>query len=179
MINLSLIIIIIICGIIILYYNKLIRLRNKVKEAESGIDIYLNQRFDLIPNLVECVKGYTEHESTTLEDLVAKRTAYNKTEGLNIQEAEKINKEINHIMAVAENYPDLKASAQYLSLQNSLSKIEEQLNVARIEYNNKVTSYNDTVETIPSSIIAKMFAFDKMELFKIEQGKKENIEIDV
>ena len=179
MINLSLIIIIIITGIIILYYNKLIKLRNKVKEAESGIDIYLNQRFDLIPNLVECVKGYAEHEAGTLEDLVAKRTAYNKTQGLNIQEAEKINKGINHIMAVAENYPDLKASGQYLSLQNSLSKIEEQLNEARIEYNNKVTSYNDVVETIPSSLIAKMFAFDKMELFKIDQSKKENVEIDV
>lgn len=179
MINLSLIIIIIITGIMMLYYNKLIRLRNKVKEAESGIDIYLNQRFDLIPNLVECVKGYTEHEASTLEDLVAKRAAYNKTEGLNMEEAEKINQGINHIMAVAESHPDLKASGQYLSLQNSLSRIEEQLNVARRNYNNRVTSYNDTVETIPSSIIAKMFAFDKIELFKIDQNKKDNIEIDV
>ena len=82
-------------------------------------------------------------------------------------------------MAVAESHPDLKASGQYLSLQNSLSKIEEQLNIARRNYNNRVTSYNDTVETIPSSIIAKMFAFDKMELFKIDQNKKDNIEIDV
>lgn len=163
--------------VILILYNRLIRLRNSVKQAESGIDVYLNQRFDLIPNLVECVKGYSAYEKSTLDNLVEQRTKYVNNQKLDIKEAEKLNKNLNSVLLVAENYPELKASEQYLSLQQSLSKVENQLQAARRIYNMAVTSYNNAVETIPSSIIANLFKFEKAELFKIEEFKKENIDV--
>ena len=140
-------------------YNKLIKLRNKVNQSESGIDVYLNQRFDLIPNLVECVKLYTKYESETLNKIT------------------ELNNIINKILVVAENYPELKASEQYLNLQKNLSKVESQLQAARRIYNNDVTNYNTKIESIPNNIIAAVFGFKKAELFQIEEYKKENINI--
>ena len=117
---------IIIFAIIILIifgmYNSLIKMRNKVKQAESGIDVYLNQRFDLIPNLVECVKGYSKHEKDVFENIVKLRTEYMNNKKTDLKQAEKLNNNINKIIAVAENYPELKASEQYLNLQKNLSK---------------------------------------------------------
>ena len=127
MINICLVIIIVITSTILILYNRLVKQKNSVKKAEAGIDIALKQRFDLIPNLVECVKGYSKHESTTLEEIVEQRTAYNNNGGLDVKQAEEINRKFNHIMAVAESYPDLKANSQYLNLQSSLAKIEEKL----------------------------------------------------
>jgi LemA protein len=178
-INICLAIVIVLVGIILVCYNKLVTERNHVKQAASGIDIVLNQRFDLIPNLVECVKGYSKYESETLEDLVEARSSYQRTEGVDIKEAEKINNKFNRILAVAESYPDLKSNEQYLILQNKLSNIESQLQAARSTYNAYVTKYNTSIETIPSNIVAKMFAFEKSELFKIEDDKKENITVNV
>ena len=157
-------------------YNKLIRLRNKVKQSESGIDIYLNQRFDLIPNLVECVKGYTKHEKDVLEDITKMRTEYMKN-SKNIKKAEELNNSLNGILAIAENYPELKASEQFLNLQKNLEKIESQLQAARRIYNNDVTEYNTKIETIPTNLIAGMFSFKKADLFQIEDYKRENIDI--
>ena len=91
-------------------YNRLVRLRNNVKQSESGIDVYLNQRFDLIPNLVECVKAYTKHEKETLEKITELRSMYAKNNKLDIKKASELNNSINHIMAVAENYPELNSS---------------------------------------------------------------------
>ena len=179
MIDIGLIIVIVVISIILIIYNNLVRQKNNVKKAESGIDIALKQRFDLIPNLVECVKGYSEHESTTLEEIVEQRTAYNNNGELDIKEAEKINKNLNHIIAVAESYPDLKASEQYGNLQQSLARIEEKLQYARNIYNNEVTKYNNSIETVPSNLIAKIFAFEKAELFRIDEDIRDNIEIDV
>ena len=150
----TLVVIAILVILIIKEYNKIIKLQNKVKSSESGIDIYLNQRFDLIPNLVECVKGYAKHEKQLLENITKQRTEY------------------------AENYPELKASEQFISLQNNLVKMESQLQAARRIYNTDVQRYNSAIQTVPSNIVAGIFGFKEKEFFQIEEYKKENIKID-
>ena len=171
------VVIVIILLVILSKYNKLVKQKNSVKQAQSGIDVYLNQRFDLIPNLVECVKGYAKHEEQVLEKITQLRAKYSKSKDL--KEAEKLNNGINQIIAVAEQYPELKASEQFLNLQKSLSKMESQLQAARRIYNNEVTAYNTTINTVPTNIIAKMFNFKETELFTIEDYKKENIQVDL
>ena len=174
---------IIIFGIIILIifgiYNSIVKMKNKVKQAESGIDVYLNERFDLIPNLVECVKSYSKHEKEMFENIVKLRTQYMSNKKANLKQAEELNNNINKIIAVAENYPELKASEQFLNLQKSLSKMESQLQAARRIYNNEVTKYNTKITTVPSNIIAGLFGFKEADLFTIEEYKKENIEINL
>lgn len=174
---------IIILGITILIilgmYNSIVIMNNKVKQAKSGIDVYLNERFDLIPNLVECVKGYSKHEKEVFENIVNLRTQYMNNKKNNLKQAEELNNNINKIIAVAENYPELKASEQYLNLQKSLSKMESQLQAARRIYNNEVTKYNTKITTVPSNIIAGLFGFKEADLFTIEEYKKENIEINL
>lgn len=159
-------------------YNKLVKLQNKVKQAKSGIDVYLNQRFDLIPNLVECVKGYIKHEKDLLEKIAKMRSEYMQG-NKNLKNAEKINGEINKIIAIAEKYPDLNSSEQFLNLQKNLSKIESQLQAARRIYNNEVTKYNTKINVVPDNIIAKIFRFKEAELFEIEEYKKSNINVDI
>ncbi len=175
-INICLIIVVIITGMLLSSYNKFVRANNKVSESESAIDVLLNQRFDLLPNIIETVKGYTKHESGTLEELVKLRSSYNN-EAFSIAETEKINKKFGSIIALAENYPELKANSQFMSLQSTLSDIEDKLNSARLFYNNAVTRYNNMVESIPSNIVAKIFGFNKKELFKLDDSKKENINV--
>lgn len=176
-INICLIIVIIITGILLIDYNRFVRKNNKVKERQSQIDVLLNQRFDLIPNIVETVKGYAKHESSTLEELVNLRSSYNN-KGFSIEETEKVDKKFNNIMMLAESYPDLKANTQFLSLQNSLNDIENKLNYARTSYNNAVTSYNNLVESVPSNVVAKMFSFERKELFKIDDEKRNNVKVN-
>ncbi len=175
-INICLIVIVIITGMLLSSYNKFVRANNGVSEAESAIDVLLNQRFDLLPNIIETVKGYTKHEAGTLEELVKLRSLYNN-DGFSIDETEKINKRFGSIMALAESYPELKANSQFMSLQSTLSDIEDKLNVARLYYNNSVTRYNNMVESIPSNIVAKIFGFSKKELFKLDDSKKKNIKV--
>ena len=159
-------------------YNNLVSLRNNVKKSESGIDVYLNERFDLIPNLVECVKGYSKHEREIFEEVTRLRNEY-KSSGNDLEKAEVLNNKMNQLIAVAENYPDLKASEQYLNLQNALTKIESQLQAARRIYNSDVTEYNNKLEVIPSNLIANMFGFKPEKLFEIEEYKRENIKISL
>lgn len=175
--NIVLVFFIIILLIILLIYNSLIKARNKVKQAKSGIDVYLNQRFDLIPNLVECVKQYSKYEKEVLTEITELRSAYLK-DSTNIKNAEKINNKMNEIIALAEDFPELKASEQYLNLQRNLTKIESQLQAARRIYNLEVTNYNNKIETVPSNIVAKLFKFKNAELFQIEEYKRENVIIN-
>ena len=158
-------------------YNKLIKLKNKVNQSQSGIDVYLNQRFDLIPNLVECVKAYSKHESEIFENIAKLRTIYN--ENKNLDNASKLNNTLNKLLAIAEAYQDLKASEQFLNLQHNLVKIESQLQAARRIYNNDVTNYNTKIQSVPSNIIASLFGFKAAELFQIEEYKKENINVEL
>ena len=176
MILIVLIIVAFLIILIIAKYNKIIKLQNRVKSSESGIDVYLNQRFDLIPNLVECVKGYTKHEKELLENIVQQRTTYSQNK--NLKKASELNNNLNRIIAVAENYPELKASEQFLNLQNNLIKMESQLQAARRIYNTDVQKYNSTIQTIPNNIVAGMFGFKEKDFFQIEEYKKENIKIN-
>ncbi len=170
-------IVIIVLAFIAGTYNKLIKLSNKAKQSKQGIDIYLKQRFDLIPNLVECVKAYAKHEKETLEKVTELRKDYDKDQSL--KQGEIVNNELNKIIALAESYPELKASENYLNLQKNLTKMESQLQAARRIYNSDVTRYNTAIQTIPSNIIAGLFGFKEKELFEIEDSQKNNIDINI
>ena len=156
-------------------FNKIIKNRKKALQSQSGIDVYLQQRFDLIPNLIEVVKGYKNYESDMIEKITKLRSEFKKTK--NIDTANQLTQEYNSIIAVIEDYPDLKASEQFLKLQKSLIKVESQLQAARRIYNNDVTKYNTQISTFPNNIIAKIFNFKEMELFELE-GEKDNNNVD-
>jgi len=164
--------------IVLIQYNSITKLKMKVKQSKSGIDVYLQQRFDLIPNLVQVVKGYMNYEKETLQKIIELRTQYNETKDLKVSET--LNNQLNNIIAVVENYPELKASEQFLNLQKNLSKIESQLQAARRIYNNDVTKYNTKINIIPYNIIATIFRFEEEYLFQIsEENVKNNIDIEI
>lgn len=174
--QLILLLIIIICILIIVTYNSLIKKRNSVKQAKSSIDVYLKQRFDLIPNLVDCVKGYAKYEQNLLESITKLRAEYNETQDL--EKGSKLNGKLNQLLAVVENYPELKASENFLELQKSLTKMEDQLQAARRLYNMDVTSYNTTLQTFPNNIFALLFGFKSEPLFELEAEATQNIKVD-
>ena len=179
LIYIILFVILIIIIIILLMYNKLVRLQNRVKRSQSNIEVCLNKRFELIPNIVECVKGYSKYEESTLEAITSLRNNYNSQKNMSIKKASQMNTELNKYLAIVENYPDLKANSEYMSLQNKLSSIEDDLQRIRHIYNDDVTRYNTTIESVPSNIVAAMFAFKQAELFQIEDNKKENIKVKI
>lgn len=166
----SLLILLILAGVIVAYgvfvYNRFIKDRNTIDEAWSGIDVQLKRRHNLIPNLVETVKGYARHEAETLEKVTAQRTG-DGMQDVNRQETE-ISKALVDLFAVAEAYPDLKASANFAELQTELSEIEDHIQLARRYYNGAVRVYNTRVESFPSNIVASYFDFTKREFFEIE-----------
>lgn len=169
------ILLILILIFIMIEFNTFIRLRNKIKHSKSGIEVYLNQRFDLIPNLVECVKGYTKYEEQTLSKITNLRSQYNNARNKDLKLGEELNNEFNNLLAVGESNPDLKASEQFLNLQRSLEKMESQLQAARRIYNGDVTLYNTTISTFPNNFFAGIFGFKEEDLFQIEEYKKENV----
>ena len=179
MIYIILIIILFMIIITLAIYNKLIKLKNNVKKSKANIEIYLNKRFDLIPNIVECVKTYSKYENETLENIVSLRNNYNEQKNINIKDAENLNNSLNRLLAIVESYPELKANENYMNLHNELRNIEDELEISRIKYNDEVTKYNTKVETIPSNLIASIFGFKKSELFKTEENKKENIQVKI
>ncbi len=164
---------------IIFEFNKFVTLKNKVKHSKSTIEVYLNQRFDLIPNLVEIVKGYAKYEENVLAKIAELRQIYNSEKNKDLSKAAEINHECNKIFAVAENNPDLKGNEQFTNLQKNLAKIENNLQAARRLYNGDVTLYNTTISTFPDNILAIIFGFKEETLFQIEEYKKENISIDL
>ena len=159
--------------IVIAIYNSIIRLKNNVDKSESGIDVYLQQRFDLIPNLVEVTKTYANYESDILEKIAKLRTAYNQTKDVNA--SNELNNQYKTIMAVIENYPELKASEQFSKLQKSLVKVESQLQAARRIYNNDVTKYNTKISTFPNNLLASLFGFKERDLFVLDGEDKVNV----
>lgn len=171
----------IILGLMILYalitYNLFVKKLNNVKRAKSGIDVYLTQRFELIPNLVECVKGYCNYEEEVFQNIAKLRESYFNNK--NLKEAEMLDKSFAQLIAVSEGNPELKASEQFLNLQHNLSKIESQLQAARRIYNMDVTSYNNLISIFPSNIFAKLFRFKEVELFEAEIQTKENINMEI
>lgn len=160
-------------------YNKLVNLKQKVKQSVSGIDIYLKQRFDLIPNIVETVKGYASYEKDVLENITQIRNSYNEIKDGNIEGLAEINNRYTKMLAVVEAYPELKSNESFLKLQESLSKIESQLQAARRIYNCEVTDYNIKVMSFPSNVIAGIFHFKLEKLFVIDEVQKENINLNI
>ncbi len=162
---------------IVIEFNTFVSLKNKIKHSKSSIDIYLTQRFDLIPNLVECVKAYSKYEESVFTKIAQMRAEYNSNKSL--KTGEELNLEFNKLLAVGENNPNLKASEQFLNLQKSLIKMESQLQAARRVYNGDVTLYNTTIAKFPNNVFASIFKFKEEELFEIEEYKKENVKIDL
>lgn len=164
--------------VIIIMYNTLVSLKRKYEQSASGIEVYCQQRFDLIPNLVETVKEYAKYEKQTLENITNLRAKYNDTKDLTI--GEELNNKMNNLIALVENYPELKASEQFLNLQKSLVKTENQLQAARRIYNIDVTNYNTKISVIPYNIIAKIFKFKPAKLFEIEdKSNMENVDVEL
>lgn len=171
-----LILVVILALIVFIQYNAIVKLKMKVKQSKSGIDVYCQQRFDLIPNLVETVKGYMQHEKNVLENITQLRTQYNSTKDMKL--GEELNQKINSVIAIAEKYPDLKASEQFMNLQKNLEKVESQLQAARRIYNNDVTNYNTKINVVPYNIIAAIFDFKEEQLFELENNNiRNNIEV--
>lgn len=162
---------------VLIVYNGLIKKRNQVRQSRSSIDVYLTQRFDLIPNLVEVVKAYAAHEKNLFEEIAKLRTSYMENKSLST--ASELEGALNNLIAVAENYPELKASENFLNLQKNLTKMEDQLQAARRLYNTDVTTYNTSLQTFPSNLIAGLFGFKPEELFQIEEGKEQPVKIDL
>ncbi len=161
-------------------YNSLVGLRNRVNDQWSQIDVELKRRFDLIPNLVSTVKGYTKHESETLENVVKARNTY-LTAGTKEQAMDADNELTNAItklFALSESYPDLKANQNFQDLQNQLKETEDKISFARKFYNDTALQLNDKIEMFPSSIIANMFKFTKVEFFKANEAERENVKVE-
>lgn len=175
------IIIVIICIVVVAMYNNLVSLRQRVQNAWSQIDVQLKRRFDLIPNLQETVKGYMAHESETFSKIAELRTAWasSTTVAEKADIANQLTEALKTIMAVSENYPDLKASESFAQLQEELRNTENKIAYSRQFYNDTVTMYNTKLEMFPSNLIAKAFNFKLSELFEVEDEKeKQNVKID-
>jgi len=153
----------------ILIFNALVAGRNHIKNAEAGVEVQLRKRYDLIPNLVATVKGYTAHEKSILEHITLLRQQALRTSIPHRKQQNDAELEVSmkHLFAVAENYPNLKADQQFLQLQAALNEIEAQLAAARRTYNSCVTEYNNTVQSFPSSLIASLFGFKIHRWFEI------------
>lgn len=151
-------------------YNRLVKLRNLVQEAWSSIDVMLKKRHDLIPNLVETVKGYATHEHETLENVTKARNLAVGADSVEAKEAaeKNLNQAMVNLFAVAEQYPDLKANANFQQLQAELSSIENDIEKSRRYYNGTVRENNTLVESFPSNIIANMYKFEKSKFFELE-----------
>lgn len=180
-------VVLIIVGVILLLvvayvastYNGLVSLRNKVSDQWSQIDVLLKRRADLIPNLVETVKGYAKHESTTLEEVI---NARNKAVSATTSEEEmkangELTQALGRLFAVAEAYPDLKANTNFMDLQNELSETEDKIAYSRQFYNDAVLKLNNKIEMFPSNIIAGMFGFKQSKFFEATEKEKETPEV--
>jgi len=178
-----LIIVLVIVVILIIWvagtYNSLVSLRNKVKDEWSQIDVQLKRRFDLIPNLVETVKGYAKHEKETLEGVISARNKFltADTPEKEMEANGELTNAISKLFALSESYPDLKANANFMSLQNDLKDTEDKISYARQFYNDSVLKLNNKIEMFPSNIIAGIFGFKQEKFFEIEETEKANVQV--
>lgn len=178
-------IVLVVVGLLILVgfvstYNGLVSLKNAVKNSWAQIDTQLKRRYDLIPNLIECVKGYMEHEKTVFENVVnARNLAMKPTDSLKEKaEAEnQLTSTLKSLFALSENYPDLKASQNFLALQEELASTENKIAYARVAYNDSVMFYQNKKEQFPSNIVAMMFNFKDMEFFEAADNEKEAVKV--
>lgn len=170
-----LVVVVLLVLFVISIYNTLVQLRNKVRNQWSQIDVVLKTRADLIPNLVETVKGYANHESETLEAVIKARNSYvtATTPEDQMKASGEITGALSKLFALSESYPDLKANANFMDLQQKLTETEDKIRYARQFYNDAVTKYNNKIEVVPSNIIAGMFHFEAAKLFEVEAADRE------
>jgi LemA protein len=164
---------------IIFTYNRLVTLRNRAREAWSDIDVQLKRRYNLIPNLVETVKGYAAHERGVFEKVTEARTRAMGAQTVKEKaDAENfLSQTLKSLFAVAENYPDLKASQNFLELQRELRDTEDKIQAARRFYNTNVRDLNIKIESFPANIVATLFGFSKMDFFEIEEVEREPVKV--
>ena len=160
-------------------YNKLAKLKVMVEEASSDIETFLKQRYDMIPNLVEIVKGYAKHESATLEKVTEMRTkamsAGTLPEKMKLEDG--LTSAISKIFAVAENYPDLKANTNFIQLQTTLKELEESIQKSRRYYNGAARDFNTAIVVFPTNLIANLFGYKKVDFFEASQEEQKNVEV--
>lgn len=163
----------------LLTYNALVQLRNKVKEAFSTMDVYLKKRYDLIPNLVDVVKGYAKHETDTLQKVTKMRENVQKGDlDTAIDSEVKIGDALQSLLVVVEKYPELKANTNFLDLQKNLSKMEEEIAFSRRYYNGSVREYNNKCQMFPFNLFAGILGFKAMPMYAVESDKERQV-VDV
>ena len=165
---------------IVLTYNKLVVLRNRVKDQWAQIDVQLKRRFDLIPNLVNTIKGYTKHESETLENVIKARNTFlsASTKEEEMKADGELTNAITKLFALSESYPDLKAKQNFIDLQEELTSTENKISASRQFYNDTVLNLNNKIEMFPSNIIAGMFHFKKESFYEVNEQERENVKVE-
>ena len=160
-------------------FNSLVRLRNKVKDQKAQIDVTLKRRFDLIPNLVETVKGYAKHEQDTLKEIVEARNSYTTADNTadQLKADGELTRGISKLFALAEQYPDLKANENFQSLQAELTSTEDKIQYARQFYNDEVMKYNNRVEMFPTNLVAGLFHFEREDFFAANEEERNNVKV--
>lgn len=175
----------VIVGVIIIYtiltYNSFAKLKIRVEEGFSTMDVYLKKRWDLIPNLVETVKGYIKHEKDLLTEItkIRKVTYDNMTTNEKINTNNELSSKISRLFAIAENYPELKSSDNFITLSEELTQVEEDIANARKYYNGTVRNLNEKIVTFPSNIIGKIFGFKKEKMFEATDEERTNVKINI
>ena len=161
-------------------YNKFVKLQNRVDEAFATMDVYLKKRWDLIPNIVETVKGYAEHEKSTLENVIRMRNM--SYDGMSKEEKIKNSSELtgalSRLFALSESYPELKANVNFMRLSDELAKTEEDIANSRKYFNAVVKELNNSVEMFPSNIVAGIFGVKSMKMFEVEASERENVKVE-
>ncbi len=173
------VVVVILILFVITTYNSLVVLRNKVKDQWAQIDVQLKRRCDLIPNLVETVKGYAKHESKTLEDVIKARNSVldAKNPKDEMEASNSLSSSLTKLFALSESYPDLKANENFVSLQESLKETEDKISYARQFYNDNVMNYKNKLEVFPSNVIASMFNFKPEPFFEATSEERKNVEV--
>ncbi|OGF46047.1 MAG: hypothetical protein A2231_12400 [Candidatus Firestonebacteria bacterium RIFOXYA2_FULL_40_8] len=172
---------IIIIGVLIVgfiyIYNRLVRLRNAIREAASGVEVQLKRRYDLVPNLITTIKGYAGHEKGLFEKVAEVRATCINTQGLSnkVELENQLAFGIDKLIAVAENYPELKAGENFLKLQKDLFELEDSIQYARRYYNAVVRDFNNTVETFPGLLVAKLFNFKREAFFELKEAAEREV----
>ena len=174
-------IVLLIVVICFLEYNSFVKLDNKVNEAFATMDVYLKKRWDLIPNLIETVKGYAKHEKDTLEEVIQMRNSLYDQMNMEtkIHTNEQITGGISKIMALAESYPKLKADKHFLELSKELTRIEDEIAQSRKYYNATIRIFNNKVGIVPSNFFAKIFGFNAKKMFEVSNEERNNIRVEL
>ncbi len=174
------ILVVIVIGYAVVTYNGLVSMRNRIENAWAQIDVQLKRRYDLIPNLVETVKGYAAHERETLENVVRARNMAMTAQGPQDQAAAEnmITGALKSVFALSEAYPDLKANENFLNLQEELTGTEGRIAYARQFYNDSVVRYNTKIQSVPANLIANQFSFDEREYFEVDEASRGTVDVD-